>query len=58
MGETVNIISGLISSVGFPIAAFCMMWYLNVKMTKSLEDNTEALNKLSVALEEVKTKND
>ena len=49
MEEIVN----LISNVGFPIAAFLLMWYQNLQMTKSLDANTEAMNKMSIKLDEL-----
>lgn len=41
--EFVNIISNFISQVGFPIAAFIMMWHQNNTTTKS---NTESITKM------------
>lgn len=36
-------IATLIQSVGFPIAAFLLMWY---QSNTTIKDNTEAINKL------------
>lgn len=43
----------IISNVGFPIAAFLLMWYQNTQMTKSLESNTQAITKLSNKIDEL-----
>ena len=51
--EVVDVITTLISNVGFPIAAFIMMWYQNLKVTKAMnslertvQENTEAIKDL------------
>ena len=47
----VNEIGQLIGSVGFPIVAFCMMYYLfkdNMsKLTDTLNNNTKAITELN-----------
>ena len=43
MGEFTN----LISNVGFPIAAFCMMFWQNTQLSKTIDANTKALTELS-----------
>ena len=53
MNDIVNGIVSIINDVGFPIAAFVLMWYQNTQMTKSLNANTEAMNKMSVKLDEI-----
>ena len=53
MNEIVNAVVSIINDVGFPIAAFVLMWFQNTQMTKSLNANTEAMNKMSVKLDEI-----
>lgn len=43
----------LINNVGFPIAAFVLMWYQNTQMTKSLNANTEVMNKMCEKIENI-----
>lgn len=50
--EFVEVISQLINNVGFPIAAFVMIWLQNREMSKSLDANTEALISLKTLMEE------
>lgn len=49
-----GIVTSFISSVGFPIAAFVMMWRLHNTESKgwreTLEHNTEALAELTKAI--------
>ena len=49
--DMVDVISQLISNVGFPIAAFCLMfWMLNTtmkEMREASEQNTVAISELT-----------
>lgn len=56
--ENINEIATLISTIGFPITACCVMFYINFKneekhreeinkMTEALNNNTIAITKLS-----------
>lgn len=40
-----------ISNVGFPIAAFLLMWY---QCNTVVKENTEAITKMRLALDEIK----
>ena len=51
MSELFEALSTFISNVGFPIAAFCLMWYQNTKMTKSLDENTIAIKQMKELME-------
>lgn len=42
-----------VQSVGFPIAACCVMFYQNSKMQKILSDLSIALNTLNNRIEEI-----
>lgn len=42
-------ITNLISNVGFPIAAFVMMWYSNNKTLKKLTEVVEGLKELIIS---------
>lgn len=53
MGDIVNAIVDIINKVGFPIAAFILMWYQNTQMTKSLNANTEAINNMNIKLDNI-----
>ena len=43
MMDEINLITQIISNVGFPIGAFILMWYSHNKTLKKL---TEAINEL------------
>lgn len=53
-------VTTLISSVGFPIACCCaMFWYINTTMkefTKTMSENTSMLEKLTIILTNEKDK--
>jgi len=49
MEELVNVVN----AVGFPIGAFLMMFWF---ATKTVKDNTKAINNLKVAIEQLKLK--
>lgn len=51
MTELFEVLTSFISNVGFPIAAFCLMWYQNTKMTKSLDENTIAIKQMKELME-------
>lgn len=55
MGVHMDVIIDLISQVGFPIAVSVWLLYQNQNMLKSLDANTDAINKLS---ERINNKND
>ena len=56
MNEFVNGIVDIINKVGFPIAAFLLMWYQNMQITKSINANTEVINKMIVKLDDIEKK--
>ena len=49
-------ITTLISSVGFPIAACCVMFYQNSKMQETLKDVSVTMQTLVTQINEIKTK--
>ena len=49
----VNTISTLIGSVGFPIAACCIMFYQNSKMQETLTELTKTLSTMNERLSDV-----
>lgn len=49
----VNLISTLIGSVGFPIAACCIMFYQNSKMQETLTELTKTLSTMNERLSDV-----
>lgn len=49
-------ITTLISSVGFPIAACCVMFYQNGKMQETLKDVSVTMQTLVTEINEIKTK--
>ena len=49
-------ITTLISSVGFPIAACCVMFYQNGKMQETLKDVSVTMQTLVTQINEIKTK--
>lgn len=48
--ETIDIITQLITSVGFPITCCMIMFYQNNKLRETLEQNTIVLTKLEEKL--------
>lgn len=44
--ETVNVIKDLISTVGFPILAFLLMFNQNKELSDTINKNTQAINDL------------
>lgn len=49
----VNTISTLIGSVGFPIAACCVMFYQNSKLQETLAKLSETLSAMNERLKDV-----
>lgn len=49
----VTVISQLIGSVGFPIAACCVMFYQNSKLQQTLADLTKTLATMNDRLSDV-----
>lgn len=49
----VNTISTLIGSLGFPIAACCIMFYQNSKMQETLTELTKTLTTMNERLSDV-----
>lgn len=49
--DNINTIIGLISNVGFPIAAFMLMWRLT---TSTIKENTEVLRQLKIEIKTLK----
>ena len=47
-------ITTLISSVGFPIAACCVMWYQNSKMQETLKDVSVTMQTLVTEINNIK----
>lgn len=60
MTEIVNVVTSLISSVGFPIFVCCaLFWYIykvETKQTEALTKLTEAFTALSATYERIKDK--
>ena len=54
----VNTITQIVSSVGFPIAACCVMFYQNSKMQETLKDVSIAMQSLVVEINSIKDKLD
>lgn len=51
MNEAVNVITNLISTVGFPIVCCFVLFKQNSKFTETIQANTDALNKLAEKIE-------
>lgn len=49
----VNSVMQAVSNVGFPIAAFLLMWY---QCNTVVKENTEAITKMRLALDDLKKK--
>ena len=47
-------ITTLISSVGFPITACCVMWYQNSKMQETLKDVSVTMQTLVTEINNIK----
>ena len=47
----VNVIMQAISNVGFPIVAFCLMWYLG---NTTIKENTQAITELRITMDDIK----
>lgn len=54
----VNTITQIVSSVGFPIAACCVMFYQNSKMQETLKDVSIAMQSLVTEINSIKDKLD
>ena len=50
--DLIDIITTLINNVGFPIAAFIMVWIQNRELQKALNANTDAIQKLKSYMED------
>ena len=44
--DVVNVIKDLISTVGFPILAFLLMFKQNKELSSTINENTKAINDL------------
>lgn len=44
--EAINVIKDLISTVGFPIVAFLLMFKQNKELSATINENTKAINDL------------
>ena len=51
----VNVIMQAISNVGFPIVAFCLMWYL---CNTTIKENTQAITELRITMDDIKKDGD
>lgn len=48
--EIVEVITQLVNGVGFPVAAFLLMFYQNLKLNETIDKNTQALNDLAARI--------
>ena len=44
--DVVNVIKDLVSTVGFPILAFLLMFKQNKELSETINENTKAINEL------------
>lgn len=51
-----EVISQLIGSVGFPIAACCVMFYQNSKMQQTLSSIATAMSSMTDKIRDIETK--
>ena len=51
----VDVIMQAISNVGFPIVAFCLMWYL---CNTTIKENTQAITELRITMDDIKKDGD
>lgn len=51
-----EVISQLIGSVGFPIAACCVMFYQNSKMQETLSSIATAMSSMADKIRDIETK--
>ena len=51
-----EVISQLIGSVGFPIAACCVMFYQNSKMQQTLSSIAAAMSSMTDKIRDIETK--
>lgn len=54
----VNILIQAISTVGFPIAACCVMFMQNNKLQDTLKDISVTMQKMADAIDDLEKKND
>lgn len=54
----VNILIQAISTVGFPIAACCVMFMQNNKLQDTLKDISVTMQKMADAIDDMEKKND
>lgn len=55
MENIIEIITNLITNVGFPIACCIVLFRQNSKFTETIDQNTDALNKLIDKIERMDT---
>lgn len=55
MENIIEIITNLITNVGFPIACCVVLFKQNSKFTETISANTDALNKLADKIERMDT---
>lgn len=53
-----NTVSQLVGSVGFPIAACCVMWYQNGKMQETLANISSTMTVLTSKITDIERKMD
>lgn len=58
MENIIEIITNLITNVGFPIACCVVLFKQNSKFTETISANTDALNKLAEKIERMDTGHD
>lgn len=58
MENIIEIITNLITNVGFPIACCVVLFKQNSKFTETISANTDALNKLADKIERMDTGHD
>lgn len=56
MAEIFSIIGEFIAQIGFPIAAFVMMWWQNTKMNSVITDLTNTVDENTKAIIELRDK--
>ena len=54
----VNVLIQVISTVGFPIAACCVMFMQNNKLQDTLKDISVTMQKMADAIDDMEKKND
>ena len=54
----VNVLIQVVSTVGFPIAACCVMFMQNNKLQDTLKDISVTMQKMADAIDDMEKKND